>query len=136
MHQKNFCHPKRCNNFCFMFSLPRHFLFTSSTWSPTILHSRCLRHDLCLQGVHSPGRRQMCISNDKPTVSTYCVPTACDFKNELRCDSGSQGMHSLERRYICIKNNNLLKKKHTFTECLLCASHYIVIHVSYGLYLS
>ena len=52
----------------------------------------------------------MCISNDKPTVSTYCVPTACDFKNELRCDSGSQGMHSLERRYICIKNDNLLKK--------------------------
>ena len=44
----------------------------------------------------------MCLNNDKPTVSTYCVPTACVIKNELRCDSWSQGMHSLERRYIYI----------------------------------
>ena len=55
----------------------------------------------------------MCLNNDKPTVSTYCVPTACVIKNELRCDFWSQGMHSLERRYIYIyiKNGKLLKKK-------------------------
>ena len=51
-HQKNFCHPRRCNNFCFMFSLPRHFLFTSNTWSPTNYHKSHLS-DTCACTCHS-----------------------------------------------------------------------------------